>query len=143
MTATTEIGLPINCDTVFVKPHVLLERWVAKANWPDAGMYWTEDFERQVRVLRDELPCLIRQSAGLDDVPAWVISTHTSKSIELPVVWYDVPGRAIVLRDNFCDIAVSVASNKPLKIIPTGIFDPTEHDHDLRKRAQSAKLTFG
>jgi len=47
-----------------------------------------------------------------------VVSAHTSKSIDLPVVQYTIPdlGLTLTLRDNFHNVKLSVKSDRPLTL---------------------------
>lgn len=59
---------------------------------------------------------------------AHVVSTHRSKSIELPVylLVHPTEGIEIIMRGNFYDWKVSVISDKPVIDNFYGLFDPTK-----------------
>jgi hypothetical protein len=84
-------------------------------------MLWKGAWGHQLQFLRDTLQSLI--GAGLsyhkfkEAEIARVISTHTSKSIELPVVEFVRPdlGVRFIVRNNFHDWKLTVLSEKPIE----------------------------
>lgn len=96
-----------------------LQEWIS-AQLVDE-MLWKGAFGHQMQFIRDTLQSLV--SAGLswhqrkDAQVARVISTHTSKSICLPVVELARPdlGVRFIVRDNFHNWKLTVLSEKPIE----------------------------
>lgn len=84
-----------------------LTQWVASHPVRET-MFWKEPAEYQFT--------LFAEIGSLVGVQPTVISTHRSKSIELPVVRYDRPdlGAFFVIRGNFYDYKLSVRSERPI-----------------------------
>lgn len=86
---------------MLLKP-VLLKKWINENN-PSNDMVYYKSFFEQMQVFTF-IPCR----------NAYVISTHTSKSILLPVVKFTFNnGNIIIVRCNFHDIKVSAILYKP------------------------------
>jgi hypothetical protein len=75
------------------------ERWVEE-NDPPQRMLWKGAADMQFTD--------IREWAEILKVDPRVVSTHTSKSITLPVVAFFCPHGVLVLRDNFYDVCLSL-----------------------------------
>lgn len=64
--------------------------------------------------------------------PVMVVSTHTSKSVKLPVYRIDVPAVTLTMRDNFFDWKISVESKVgPVNDVFFGLFDKDEQIHPV------------
>jgi hypothetical protein len=108
---------------------VPLQEWISAQTVEDK-MLWKGAFGHQMMFLRDTLTPLI--GAGLDypiirDQVAFVISTHRSKSITLPVVSYERPdiGLQLVVRENFYNFKLSVLSDiRATRTNLTGVIIP-------------------
>lgn len=83
--------------------------------WREAALGQLKNFE------------LLAESFG---VRANVIATHTSKSIDLPVVMMELKGGTVVLRDNFHDVNVAIAwrSDFTSRLLASDLFPA--HDWD-------------
>ena len=101
--------------------NIPLQEWIT-SNVPDEKMLWKKAWSSQVCFVRDEIPkflCMgeytfneyqtIRENIT-------VISTHTSKSIKLPVYCIKANGDTFILRNNFYDWKVSVDTHNIHKI---------------------------
>ena len=94
-----------------------LNEWIKQQTVGDE-MLWKGAFGGQMSNLRS-LHYSIAFGMDYDDYKdsvAWVVSTHRSKSITLPVVSYERPdlGLQFVVRDNFYNWKLSVISEKPI-----------------------------
>ena len=84
-----------------------LIEWAAK-NQPSGSMIWKNAWAAQVKCFHD--------LATMMGMEAYVVSTHTSKSIELPVVEiWGLHGRFII-RDNFHDVNLAVIWDFPIDV---------------------------
>jgi hypothetical protein len=92
-----------------------LQAWISEQTVGDE-MLWKGPWGRQVEFIRDDLRTLI--GVGLDyedkNLLGRVISTHTSKSIVLPVVEFERKdlGLRLIFRNNFHNWKMSVISQK-------------------------------
>lgn len=83
-------------------------------------MIWKSAAGDQVVFFRDTIAPLVNVSTGMEyesaTIGAFVISTHRSKSIDLPVVSFERPdlGARFVIRDNFYNFKLSVISERPI-----------------------------
>lgn len=95
-----------------------LETWFKER--PDLGnMIWRGAAAQQFSFLQDIVVPLMR---GHDEcAEARVVSTHKSKSIELPVVEIGMPilGLRVFARDNFHNVAFTVQSENPVTELDT------------------------
>ena len=110
--------------------HPLLEDWV-RENIPADEMRWKKSATNQFIFFRDRLPgAAVRKELWRDQevrekVAPRVISTHTSKSIKLPVIEIVNPEDVVfTIRDNFYDYKVSVSSPYPIEVDFADLFDP-------------------
>lgn len=88
---------------MLLKNPLLLNQWVS-FNIPETNMLWFNDFHEQMKTMMS-IKCK----------HARVISTHVSKSIELPVVHITFNnGNSIIVRHNFIDYVISASLYKPL-----------------------------
>lgn len=103
-----------------------LTDWI-EANAPKEEMFWCGNAKAQFELLM-RLRSVLFSNEFTGDRCASVIGTHRSKSIELPVVEFQLPKLRLVLRDNFYNWKVSVQSDDAIDIDPSGLFDPSiEH----------------
>lgn len=86
-----------------------LQEW-ANANVPADDLRWKSGFWDQICFVRDELGWMLRDDEG-KRAPVTVASTHTSKSIRLPVYEINACGLKIRLRYNFFNWIVSVEAD--------------------------------
>ena len=81
--------------------------------------------------------CFMKREEWRDEKTArssfpYVIGTHTSKSITLPVVEYRTPsGIVFTIRENFYDYKISVKSPHPIRCDFDDLFDPTRVIHSV------------
>jgi len=86
-----------------------LQRWFM-AHIPKEEMFYAKSLEHQVMFVRDTITGLLsRSQLDYKRLPR-VISTHTSKSVKLPVYYFDAVWAKLILRCNFYDWKVSVES---------------------------------
>jgi hypothetical protein len=105
-----------------------LQAWVTKHSVRDE-MLWKGAWGEQIRFVRDHLLYLVGSGLHFVDLAAIpdVISTHTSKSILLPVyeLSRDDIGLRLILRHNFHDWKLSVISERPIVVDFSGLFHTT------------------
>jgi hypothetical protein len=93
-----------------IKMNTPLQEWFM-ANLPNDEMLWKKGMERQVIFIRDTItkafPLKSYEEFKAFKDSIMVISTHTSKSISLPVYELNWKGFIFVLRYNFYDWKVS------------------------------------
>ena len=110
------------------EPDNKLQKWIS-AQVVDDKMRWKGPFGEQMAFIRDQIVPLM--GAGLiyyeKQEIADVISTHTSKSIVLPVVEVTRKdlGLRFTMRENFYNWKLSVLSEKPIEADFTGLFHTT------------------
>ena len=101
----------------------------ARVNEPSDRLIYKNGFYDQICFVRDMLcePLFATNEEFEQNLPM-VISTHTSKSIKLPVYQINLKnyGLELILRYNFYDWKVSIKSSKPLDCDFMGLFDPNE-----------------
>jgi len=93
------------------EPMAHLQAWFNE-NHPKKEMIWKEGYSRQIMFVRDNFMKFFHKTL----VKMEVISTHTSKSIKLPVYRVEIEGIEFIMRDNFHDWKVSVDSKTKLKL---------------------------
>jgi hypothetical protein len=94
-----------------------LQTWFM-ANKPNADLLWKDGLTEQVIFVRDPLAGLFaagREYKDWRENTAFVISTHRSKSVVLPVYLLKRPGLQLILRYNFHNWKMSVISEKPIQ----------------------------
>lgn len=99
--------------------HLTLHEWMwlnkpgEQKLWRDAAQSQFEFFDRLTSLIASGLPEI---ACAARDGIARVISTHRSKSLELPVVQWTRPdlGVTFTLRDNFYNFKLSVSSERPI-----------------------------
>ena len=104
-----------------------LSAWIEK-HLPKPEMYWKDTATSQFKFLAKLSTFLFPNEAKRERCAA-VVGTHWSKSIELPVVEFQLENARIVMRDNFYDWKVSVQIDEPIDIDVIGssfteLFDP-------------------
>lgn len=120
-----------------------LQEWIS-AHIPDDKMLWKGAFTRQVCFMRDDLSFALGMSYHDTETDKLsVISTHTSKSIKLPVVRYALNDAWIIIRDNFYNHKISVESDKAIRLDPRGLFDPAEQHPRCYCEGFPDELVFG
>lgn len=96
-----------------------LSHWIRDLAIKDE-MLWKSSAADQVAMFRDVISRLVGVGTGerYEELPpgAFVIATHRSKSIDLPVVSFERPdiGLRFVVRDNFYNFKLSVISECPI-----------------------------
>lgn len=109
-----------------------LQIW-ANSHTPEDNLIWKRSYWNQIMFVRDRLPKAFTKN-NMEYIQLveniTVISTHTSKSILLPVYHLTIPyiDLSIVIRNNFYDWKVTVtAPSKPLLLgnMFGNLFDPT------------------
>jgi hypothetical protein len=107
-----------------------LQAWFV-ANKPAENLIYGKGLATQVMFVRDELQQLVGQDLKFTAFQkmyiARVISTHTSKSVKLPVYLLQRPdlGLHLILRDNYHDWKLSVISDNPISEDFSGLFHTT------------------
>lgn len=98
--------------------------WI-RVNKPDDNLIYKDGLGQQVCFVRDTLCNLLFSDYNeKENNPVMVISTHTSKSVLLPVYQINLPsGIEIILRNNFYDWKVSITSKEPIRCDFMGLFD--------------------
>jgi hypothetical protein len=96
-----------------------LQDWFM-ANPIKEEMRYKKAAEDQIMFIRDVIGNLLDIRGEKKQL---VISTHTSKSIVLPVYALILPGTEIIMRGNFHDWKVSISSGQDLEVNPEGLFD--------------------
>lgn len=109
---------------------VPLQEW-ANANVPAEELIWGNGYWQQIMFVRDkvlQLFCLsYEEYKKLSQDGLRVISTHTSKSVLLPVYKIALPdGTEFTLRYNFHNWKISVNSPTPVEYDFMDLFDPNE-----------------
>ena len=121
--------------------NVLLTKW-AEENRPKDEMTYKRAYYAQVAFMEYLLP---RLGFNINDttVPT-VISTHTSKSISLPVCEFNIAGVRIIMRDNFHDWKLSVISPIPLEGLDVyNLFLATHEIYECYCEGFPEELVFG
>lgn len=95
-----------------------LQAWF-NANQPADDLLWKDGLAEQVMFVRDRVAPLVGWGLSWEvrrEGVAFVISTHRSKSVRLPVYELARPDGALrlILRNNFYDWKLSVISEVPL-----------------------------
>ncbi len=102
------------------RPDAHLQAWF-NDNQPSDNMFYKGGYDRQCMFVRDNFGRLFHDI--LEKIE--VISTHTSKSIKLPVYHIVMNGIEIIMRDNFHDWKLSVISDQILDF-PDELFSGPE-----------------
>jgi len=115
--------------------HEHLQPWFRAwlGDMEESDLIYKDGAKHQIMYVRDHLAPLIWRDKLYEEVPrteddedlatAFVIGTHTSKSVPLPVYALERPDRGlrIILRDNFHDWKMSVISEVPVEIDLSGL----------------------
>lgn len=107
-----------------------LQDWfnAQRAATPDE-MFYKEASGSQIMFVRDQLNYLVASGLYFEEARdiCGVISTHTSKSVKLPVYELYRPdlGLRLILRNNFYDWKLSVISAQPIVADFAGLFKTT------------------
>lgn len=107
---------------------ISLQEW-ANRNVPDEQLFSRGGYWKQIVFVRDNILRLLAPSyeeyTDICDNRTWVISTHMSKSVLLPVYRIELPnGMAFTMRYNFYNWKVSVSSPRDIHTDFMGLFDP-------------------
>ncbi len=87
-----------------------LHDWLHQ-NTPDERMLWFDAFNSQISLFAERITLMLKMVRQ----QVYVVATHSSKGISLPVVQYRIPGKAtITVSDNFFMLTVSVDAEVPL-----------------------------
>ena len=126
---------------------IKLQEW-AKANQPVETLIYKEGYWDQINFVLDVLADILARD--FDDYIAIlnnirVISTHTSKSVLLPVFRVELKdGTAFTMRNNFYDWKISVSSPRRIvEIDPMGLFDPLKRINDVYCQGFPEQLVYG
>lgn len=110
------------------QPGVPLPQWI-EGNPVKDEMLWKGAAGHQIMFVRDSIVPVFGAGLGYDQMKdaVSVISTHRSKSIELPVFQLERPDRdlRVVLRNNFYNWKVSILSDTPIQADFDGLFHTT------------------
>lgn len=104
-----------------------IQEW-ANAHVPGENMIYKDAYWDQILFVRDRIPSIFAKDFGeFENIQKNinVVSTHTSKSITLPVynVYLKDLGVTLIMRNNFYDWKISVVSEKELAIDFMELFD--------------------
>lgn len=104
-----------------------LTAWV-RVNQPSDTLIYAEGFRPQVCFVRDTLYSIFYSYEEEKNNPVTVISTHTSKSVKLPVyrIYLKEHNIEIILRYNFYNWIISIDSERPLDFDHMGLFNQTK-----------------
>lgn len=115
-----------------------LQEWFDK-NQPGDEMLWKGSFLYQQTAMINMVDVL----EPLLKAPAEVVSTHRSKSIELPVLHLQLRGMEVFLRDNFYDLNICFLCDEAPQLKPSSLYVAQDWDwytHEIeRKRGYSFK----
>jgi len=87
-----------------------LEDWF-EANEPKENIIWKESYESQIMFVRNKIYGILLGVKQNKKIDIDVISTHTSKSIKLPVYKISLDIISFTMRNNFYDWKISVNSD--------------------------------
>lgn len=127
---------------------IQLQQWF-KDHIPNNDMLWKTSMTKQIIFVRDQLPHAfpLYQADDLKNlrVATFVISTHISKSIVLPVYFMVWNGFNFIMRDNFYDWKVSVASPNHIDIDfeKYQLFNPKERIHHVYCEGFAQEWIYG
>jgi len=121
-----------------------LQEW-ANENKPSETLNYKNGYWTQIMFVRDALPPLLFKSyeEGKNHLPV-VISTHTSKSVKLPVFQIQLPnGLTITMRYNFHDWKLSIKSPTEVDADFMELFNPTEAHSSCYFEGFPSELVYG
>jgi hypothetical protein len=120
-----------------------LQDWINAHN-PKNEMVWKDSFWDQVSFVRDQIHRLfvvIYEESKKN--PVMVVSTHTSKSIQLPVYSIKIHGIEVRMRNNFHDWKVSIRSAHPVPDVFHHIIKKDETLHAVYFEGFQSDWIFG
>lgn len=122
-----------------------LQEWAVE-NEPSKNMIFYQGYWEQILFVRDIIPRVILSNLSFEEARNClkVISTHTSKSIKLPVYEITIPEHniTIILRYNFYDWKISVVSEKDIELDFMSLFDEEEEIAHLYCEGFPRELVF-
>jgi hypothetical protein len=127
-----------------------LQDW-AKANDPSqTDLIYKDGFWNQIMFVRDQIPAIAFEIYGQDVAMTLansgikVISTHTSKSVRLPVFHITMPnGDEFVMRYNFHNWKVSVKAKEMVEADFMNLFNPSSQIHSCYCEGFPPEWVFG
>lgn len=106
-----------------------LIEWYNK-NQPEDKMFWKNEFKEQINFIHNQIPNIFAENyEEFKEIrnSLYVVSEHSSKSINLPVVEVTPRyGLTLRMRNNFYDWVVSVESQSIIVQDFMGLFDPED-----------------
>ena len=128
-----------------------LQAWADKNDPSKTNLIWKDGFWDQIIFVRDMIPGLAYSAYDHDYAitdgivkSIGVISTHTSKSLLLPVYHMTMPnGDVFVMRYNFYDWKVSVNSDSEFAADFMDLFDSTAEIHDCYCEGFPTEWVYG
>lgn len=133
MTATREMGIQ-------------LQEW-ANTHQPQGDLIYKDGYWDQIVFIRDKIAGLLAKTyEEYEAIQAntRVISSHTSKSVRLPVFQVELTnGVALTMRCNFYDWKVSVSSPRDVKADFMGLFNPKDRINRTYCEGFPGELVYG
>lgn len=132
--------------------HSHLQKWANEHDPSKTDLIFKRGFWDQIIFVRDKLAreVVYRMYDGDGDIANEVVqnlqalSTHTSKSVELPVIHMTLPdGTECVMRYNFYDWKVSIKATHPVDCDFMDLFDANEKIHGVYCEGFPAEWVFG
>ena len=116
---------------------ISLQKWAKENDPSETNLIYKDSFWNQIIFVRDTLTGIVYQMYGGDYEVAkrvadniLALSTHKSKSVELPVFHMTLPeGTECVMRYNFHDWKISVKASQPVNCDFLGLVDTDEVIH--------------
>lgn len=109
-----------------------LQEWANANNPSQKNLIYKDGFWNQITFVRDQIPGIAFEIYGegvavkLQDEIS-IISSHTSKSVKLPVFHVRIPnGDEFVMRYNFYDWKVSVKARSPINVDFLDLFNGSD-----------------
>lgn len=104
-----------------------LQEW-ANSHEPNENLIYKNGYWEQIIFVRDTIsPLFVNSYKEYEQSKKEVVSTHTSKSVLLPVYKITFPiGLTLIMRYNFYDWKVSVDSPKEIDVDFHNLFNPNE-----------------
>lgn len=123
-----------------------LQEW-ANAHEPGKDLSYRDEYWSQIIFVRDKVAGLLAKTyEEFERIQAniKVISTHTSKSVCLPVFYVELEdGTKFTMRDNFYNWKVSISSPRGVIIEYMGIFDPNAISLDTFCEGFPKEMVYG
>ena len=127
-----------------------LQEWANTNDPSKSNLIYKDDFWKQIMFVRDQIPGIAFDIYGQDVAVTLrssgikVISTHTSKSVKLPVFHITMPnGDEFVMRYNFYDWKVSVRAKELIEADFMGLFDSFVRVNSCYCEGFSPEWVFG